>query len=111
MGNVPVFGQRAQAHIKNQSTHQQGIDDMRVEKDMNNSVDRPMVRAGGSPLGPYMAEGCAQNELKIQKADQHPAMAQQWPGLVPGNLLRRFFQPTPARSEERRVGQECRYRW
>ena len=36
---------------------------------------------------------------------------QRWLCEVDGMLRERFFRPSGARSEERRVGKECRSRW
>jgi hypothetical protein len=67
-----------------------------IEERMNDPVDRPAVVSERAPLDPHVAEGRAQDELEVEEADQHPAVAQQGARILPGNLLRRFFQPASA---------------
>lgn len=63
---------------------------------MNYFMGRPMVRSHGPPLGPHMTEGRAQNQLKIKKTDQHPAVPQQRLGIFARDFFYRLIEPAPA---------------
>jgi hypothetical protein len=56
-----------------------------------------------------MAEGSAQNELKVKKANQHPAVAEQRLRVFPADFFCGFFQPTPAGkdSDGRQNAEHC----
>src|SRR5713226_7380526 len=66
---------------------------MWVKKCVNDLVRGPEVRAARSPFGPDMAKGSAQNQLKDEKAEQHPAVTYERPGILLRDSLRWLVQP------------------
>ena len=69
---------------------------------------RPLIQAGVAGFKCFLIPSGVEELPHVEEADLHRAM-EQLPGT--GSVLLVAPSPHTQRSEERRVGQECRSRW